>query len=713
MRLAAKWAVLALVVAVVGVPISHVLPYAILVIAAVIVFSGEVIDRGRAWLMAVAIALIAVAGQYVINPPRIDEGHNVFLDDGPGNALVTGLPPEVYRLMAAEFDKVYPAEKRCDPQTSGCWRREGFPPRTYAFSGDGVLDGAPLSRRVAGIDFTDPVWLRLGFTNDARYNWNRTKSDIARFRRDGRFWMGLQRWQLLMPYFVMYQFPAAYVGSDLCWTGDVIWEERNEQFALLSNTQWACRPIETSDIGKRIFGLGIKPGSLAMSLEPPVTVAARQAIAVGSMVFGAVAVIGLLARWRTRNIVLPATLISLALIVIAISDASFIGGFRPLDAGDDGLWYESTGRSIVQHLLAGNFHEALKGGEAVFYYGGPGLRYLRAVERFIFGDTNLGYLSLVLLLPLIVCALYRRFLPGRWALALALIFVALPVGALFGTTFHEYAGNASRGYADTAAYVFALAGTLCLVGFSRAGPGPRLGAAFGSALLFALAIFVRPNLAPFTAVMLAGAGLAALYFRQWTRLAGLCLGFAPALLMPLHNWYFGGAYVLFSANSTHPLVFVMPPSAYTAAAADLFQLNVMGEPVARAALHLLKWLMGPSELAIMAPINAAAIVIVIYVALRSRFDPWLRLIAVAAIAQLCVGLFYIATPRYHYLAWFFVGLVTLVWLQAEGLKIIRYRYPEWWQRAARMPFNRWLEIALRRFQKATGMRDRGALQGAP
>ena len=45
---------------------------------------------------------------------------------------------------------------------------------------------------------------------------------------------------------------------------------------------------------------------------------------------------------------------------------------------------------------------ALEGGEKVFYYGGPGLRYLRAFERLIFGDTFLGYLSLMLLLPLLV-----------------------------------------------------------------------------------------------------------------------------------------------------------------------------------------------------------------------------------------------------------------------------------------------------------------------
>ena len=84
--------------------------------------------------------------------------------------------------------------------------------------------------------------------------------------------MGLHRWQLGMPFFVTYRFPAQYAGSDLCWRGDVIWEERAEQFTLLSNPLWACRTIEPGDIGRRVYGVAVKPGQLAMSLDPTVTI---------------------------------------------------------------------------------------------------------------------------------------------------------------------------------------------------------------------------------------------------------------------------------------------------------------------------------------------------------------------------------------------------------------------------------------------------------
>jgi hypothetical protein len=39
------------------------------------------------------IAVVAVTGQMILNPPEIEEGHNIFLPDGKTDALVSGLPP--------------------------------------------------------------------------------------------------------------------------------------------------------------------------------------------------------------------------------------------------------------------------------------------------------------------------------------------------------------------------------------------------------------------------------------------------------------------------------------------------------------------------------------------------------------------------------------------------------------------------------------------
>ncbi|MEP7029295.1 MAG: hypothetical protein ABI830_00010 [Pseudolabrys sp.] len=386
-----------------------------------------------------------------------------------------------------------------------------------------------------------------------------------------------------------------------------------------------------------------------------------------------------------------------------IDDASFVGGVRPFDGGDDGLFYDGVGRLIVEKLLAGDIFGALEGGEKVFYYGGPGLRYFRAVEHIIFGESYLGYLTLILLLPFVVHQLFCRFLPAPWALSLVFMFIAIPVGLLFGTSFANYVKWAARGFADPVAYTLFMAGLAVIIG--RASVGPSGGflsaffAAFFAALLFALAIFMKPIVAPAAAVILAGAGLYALYLRQWPRLAGMCIGFLPVFSMALHNWYFGGVFVLFSTNVDHPAILPMPPSAYTAVFLEILHLDFSG--LSRIGRQLANWLSGPAESYATIPLNAVGVSILIYVVLMGRrFDPWLRLIGAAALAQHTVALFYdAAVARYHFLTWFLTMLVVMVFMHETGMGWLQRRYPVMSQRLISNPLWRWLASGLARLQK--------------
>ncbi len=461
------------------------------------------------------------------------------------------MPPDVYRFMKAEFDALYPPSVRCKPGSTGCWQDQGQPDRLYAFSADGVFGNPAYSRSVTGIDFSDPLWLRLGFVNDVRYNWYTAAPDVHRADRNRQFWMGLWRWRTTMPWFVMYRFPADYAGSSLCWRGDVLWPSADGHYQPIRHASMACRTLAATDIGRQIFAVAIKPGSLAMALHPPAGVEARLIAGDVAALLAVIALLVLLVRVRPAETVRPFVLIGLGLMVIAIIDASFIGGWRPMDGGDDGLFYTGFGRQILQHLMHGDVMAALRGGESVYYYGGPGLRYWRALEMIVFGDTNLGYLSLVLVLPMIVLGLYKRFLSDEFAWRLALVFVAIPFGEIFGTSFLDYAKWAARGFADPAAQILLLWGVLVIVA-PRGGAVNRAGIAAGGALLLALAVFTKPIVAPIPGIVLAGAGLAALHQRQWRRLAGMCIGFLPVLVMPLHNWYFGHAFVLLSSNACLP-----------------------------------------------------------------------------------------------------------------------------------------------------------------
>jgi hypothetical protein len=479
-----------------------------------------------------------------------------------------------------------------------------------------------------------------------------------------------------MPWFVVYRFPAEFRGSALCWRGQVLWEGAGESFEPILHPSMQCRKIGAGDIGRRIFGIAIKNDPpLAMNLQPTMKRTVRQMVAPAFGLLGAGAVLLLLVeKGRERRAALAFALTAVTLLVAFFDDASFIGGVRPFDSGDDGLVFDGMARAMLRELLAGNIPGALEGTEKVFYFT-PGMRYLRVLEHLIFGETYLGYLSLMLLLPFLVFMIFWRFLPPQWAVALVVIFSALPIGILFGSSLVQYVKWAARGFGDPAAYAFFLAALLLLVGRARAGPSPTFAPAWGAGLLFALALFVRPNIAPATAVMLTGSTVAALWQQQYARVAGLVAGFLPVLGMPLHNWFYGGAFYLFTATAQHPGALVTPPSIYIAAFAELARFQFSGEHLARALHQIGGWLAGPSESLLMAPVNAAALLILVRMLLTNAADPWLRLIAGATLAQQMVGIFYAPAGRYYYLTWLLTLLVCAVWAHHEGLHLFRKKFP--------------------------------------
>ena len=64
----------------------------------------------------------------------------------------------------------------------------------------------------------------------------------------------------------------------------------------------------------------------------------------------------------------------------------------------------------------GYFRRACKAAKKSFITAAPACAISVRVEHVVFGESYLGYLSLILLLPFLAYGLFRRFLPERWAL---------------------------------------------------------------------------------------------------------------------------------------------------------------------------------------------------------------------------------------------------------------------------------------------------------
>ncbi len=186
--------------------------------------------------------------------------------------------------------------------------------------------------------------------------------------------------------------------------------------------------------------------------------------------------------------------------------------------------------------------------------------------------------------------------------------------------------------------------------------------------------------------MVVGAGLMWLWQRQFGRAAALAAGFAALAVSPLHNYVFGHSLVLFTSSVSLPQTLLMPPLDYARAALELVTLDFAGDHVKRAVAQLGRWLSGPQEWLFTVPLHALGVATLVRVGLfGSRFDPWLRLIALATLLQHGIGISYINFVRYNLGTWLLTLLVAAAWLQGEGLAVLGHTMPrleDAWRRNA-------------------------------
>lgn len=699
---------LLLVILVARLPVHDLIRYGLLTVAVVIIFTGYITLKWQYWLAAIVAAGLTLAGLNTFPAPRIDEGYNFYL---PGGAPDLGLPPDVARLLDAQFEAEYPASPSCIGCDAKMCPAQPFPVlEKLLFSADAIFYHPSLSRRVIGVNFSDPVHLRLGDINKLVYNrfdgWCR---GIERFKRDRNSLNLFDRFRLLFPLYIVYQFPPDFAGSELCWRGTMLWPRDDLQFDVISHSGMECRSLNSADIGKHLYAVSIaRSERLAMALHANATVELRRSIEFGINLVGIVAIIFLLVEVNLPALLLPAILIVLTLLLVTAIDVNFIGGLRPVDDGDDGFAYEGFAREIVQHVMAGDFVAALRGEESVFYFT-PGFRYFRALERFVFGDTNLGYLSVMLGMPFLVLALFRRFLRESWALILTFVFIAVPVGVLFGSSLTQYVVWAARGFADPFAFALLFGGIVLIIPLQPDRDQQSPLKALAGATLLAAAVFCRPNLVLASGTLVIGASLITVMQRQFCIAGALIVGFATLAVSPLHNYIFGHSTVLFSDNVNQPQTLLMSPLDYFYAAREVATLNWAGPHVAAAIRQLRGWLSGASELAVMIPLHAAAVIILVRVGVFGfRFNRWLRLLALATLVQHGIGASYVNSARYNLGTWLLTVLITAAWLQVEGLHMFDRLWPGLRAHWAQTGLLAWLGVRIHQMERAlvAGRSDR-------
>ncbi len=622
------------------------------------------------WALAVMVAVTLVRS--ILPAAAIEEGHNIFLVTNGGTVLRNGLPPAIYDNWQRAFVAQYPLDK--DPLA--LWHT-AEPETLYAGSSDALWRPARYSRVVDTIAFQNLGEFRGGFANDDRYNF--FGGDTMTFAR---------AFQVDLPFFVTYEFSPASVGSTLYWRGSVFWPADGDRFDKLTHSEEAGRTIAPADVGRKAYALNLpapasarfwekvsdeaRPGALAMRLElrPGLAAAliARETIGLLGL-FGVFTILVARINLKRLGVAVALTTAGLAIVLTLIhfSDGKYLGAdYPPHGGGDDGLTHESTGRKMASALMNGHPVEALRGGQSV-YWDTPGMRHFRAGEKVLFGDTNLGYLLLMCVLPYVVFLTIRQLAGGRWAAAGALFFLLSPSGALSLTQYVQYA---KLGYAEAVAFGLLLVGLFL---FMRAQPrwgGERnlVHAFFGGACL-AGAMFARPNLAlvaPVIGVFFVAASWRSGDYR--TMLAGMA-GLGCALWMPFHNYAYGDAFVLISTSGTSMAIELTPPM-YVRAAQDLVTTG-SSELAPKITRQVGLWLQAQPRFPVallertsgsFLALRLITLAIALFVAIRSiRRSGALAMLAGAAVAAQLPMLFVMAAAFYRYamIGWDLCAIVTI------------------------------------------------------
>ncbi len=649
-------ALIVLIAACFGLPLDGWLSFAFLSFASVAALVGTIGTDRRRWTAAVAVALACIVLRNVLPAHQIEEGHAVFspVADGP---LAAALPGEVFSAMQRRYRALQPNFAPRPPE------------RAWAFSADGIWQRSPLSRSRRGIDFDGRSLLRIGTINDIAYN------DL----HDGSF--------LHLPLVFRFDLPETAKGGRLCWRGTLYWPRSGAAYeeAFAADTQ--CRTVPTEFAGQgdgrprftvyaadfdRDRPLAVRLDDTGLSGHAPLVLASTAAAAAATL-------LALLVRVRLAAV--AAWAISILSIVAFMARRSMqgmpweLGGLPYMERGNDGLFHFGVGRLMLARMIDGAWIDALRGAEEVFYFM-PGMRYAWTGLMAPFGDSFFGYFLVVTTIPFIVLFLLRACLARPWALFLFWAFLLFPTAEALGFMQWHYVKLAVRGFGEGLGWWALLAGVL--IWLRRFGDPPVFGdgGLFLAGLLFSVAIACRPNLAVGVLVLvLAGAALALGEARrplsaQLRAVALLGLGSSAILLLPLHNWHYGGAFVPLTRSWNIDANLLFGPAAY----ADAFGAVFRGDPAWAAKLgaiasHLKKWM---PHFAIWFLLPYVSLWVAVW---RRDQAPVIRILAASLLADHAVFLFYPGYPRYTYGIWLLTLLVFAVVVRDVYWPAIARRLP--------------------------------------
>lgn len=591
------------------------------------------LTRSQALVTMGGLVLLKLGVIFVPSFP-IQEGHNVVHPVGKVWPRPSQIPQNIRTCILEEFDKAYPKAQRCSKKIYGCW--QNFTPKTqdFAWSADSLFQGKAPSRRVFHLSHSSLETARIGAINETTYNFYAYLSDVKRFQ---------------MPYYLFYAIPPELGGSRLVLQG-LFFLETPEGFA--QQVFKDPHTLEVAASGLRFYALKIAPdASLKVTLHKNFQAVVWDMLRIfltRLLPFGLFAWI--LGRPSWQKLKIPLISVGSFFLACLILRPGLFTTYPILPGGGDGLVYEGYGRQILEALSQGNILEALRGVESIYYFM-PGLRYIKALEKALFGESFLGLVCLVSFMGVALHQTLRHFMSEKGAFRLVIVFCVLPLFERFGFAAYLYVQKVYSGHGEPLAILLFFLGASSMM---RAAQEQKESLTFWASFLFSLSAFIRPSyLMPigcFTVVYFYHALVRADSGRKKLQAMVPYLGYAALLVMPFHNLYFGKSLFLTTSAAFHPVNLKVTLGDYALFFRELAAFNFSHVAVQKVLEHLDSW-NGLSDSYRLLPLFYVVVTL-----LRQQTPLAVRALSAAALSSHLLMLFYIAVGRYAYLAW----MMTLV-----------------------------------------------------
>lgn len=629
--------VAAAILAVIGLPLNTPERLWTAVACGLVLFASATRDEPWRYAAACVVALTAVVLKAAVPHTQLEISENLYLPTA--DATFRDLPGAFRAALDAAFLAANPRERWCDPgeelkrrglgqnrplqasetyyQIQHCWRNAVLPRRTFAFTGDAFFGPSPEVRVVDRLEIdglaTRPIAAAYAFAA-TWYFWPENRNRIE------------PTWYLAIT------LPERLEGSRVCSRGRVYWE--SERVWSPSGAAESCREIGPAQVGTRVWAMDTQADPhLTLRLDRSAALVAWDLalrIALASAL-AAIVLLTLKPDWLRLGRAAAWCAGTTAFVALA-APAFFTHPLTPA-AERDPLLYRGYGYDIAEAIAEGRWTDALRGGEDVYLFM-PGMRYFRALELMLFGDTSYATLLAVALTVPVLWYLAWRVLERR-RLAFLYLLLCLPI-------LSRLCSLACKGYGEAVGFLALIAGIcLFLNAMRRNGDDEMSGTGTARALMFwaafalvSLGAWIRPNFA------LSVPALGFAYLRavapqlRWRTSALVLSGGLLLFAAALHNLYFDGHLTWFTVTVKGDSL--RADLGDYAGMIGEWLAGAAGEHTTRVAHQLYGWVW---------PVRWGALLSVLYLLARPGWDP-ASVVSAVCLAMYFPFLFYFSVTRH-------------------------------------------------------------------